>query len=56
MASPIHDVIMLFGDSITQGGWQNGGFGHRLDGQRYHRTKIDVYPPRQMPTPESSTY
>lgn len=21
---------MLFGDSITQGGWEEGGFGHRL--------------------------
>ncbi|KAJ8699788.1 isoamyl acetate-hydrolyzing esterase [Pleurotus ostreatus] len=40
MASPIHDVIMLFGDSITQGGWQNGGFGHRLD-DAYSR-KFDV--------------
>ncbi|KAF4608745.1 hypothetical protein EYR40_001092 [Pleurotus pulmonarius] len=40
MASHIHDVIMLFGDSITQGGWQNGGFGHRLD-DAYSR-KFDV--------------
>ena len=32
MAANVHDVFMLFGDSITQGGWEPGlnGFGQRL--------------------------
>lgn len=32
MAASVLDVFMLFGDSITQGGWQPGldGFGQRL--------------------------
>jgi len=32
MAAYVHDVFMLFGDSITQGGWEPGvnGFGQRL--------------------------
>ncbi|KAJ7752012.1 GDSL Lipase/Acylhydrolase [Mycena metata] len=34
------DVIMLFGDSITQGGWSDGGFGARL-ANAYSR-KFDV--------------
>ena len=32
MASNVQDVFMLFGDSITQGGWEPGlnGLGQRL--------------------------
>lgn len=32
MAANVHDVIMLLGDSITQGGWEPdlNGFGQRL--------------------------
>lgn len=30
MAAYIQDVIMCFGDSITQGAWEDGGFGKRL--------------------------
>ena len=32
MAASVQDVFMLFGDSITQGGWEPGlnGFGQRL--------------------------
>lgn len=40
MAANTHDVIMLFGDSITQGGWVPGGFAQRLAAD-YVR-KLDV--------------
>lgn len=30
MAANVQDVIMLFGDSLTQGGWEPNGFGQRL--------------------------
>ena len=32
MSASVQDVFMLFGDSITQGGWEPGvnGFGQRL--------------------------
>jgi len=30
MAAYVQDVIMLFGDSITQGAWEPSGFGQRL--------------------------
>ena len=30
MAAAVQDVIMLLGDSITQGGWEPGGFAQRL--------------------------
>ncbi|KAJ6546521.1 SGNH hydrolase-type esterase domain-containing protein [Mycena vulgaris] len=39
-ASLVQDVIMLFGDSITQAGWTEGGFGARLAND-YSR-KFDV--------------
>lgn len=29
-AASVQDAIMLFGDSITQLGWQDGGFGQQL--------------------------
>jgi lysophospholipase L1-like esterase len=51
-AANIQDVIMLFGDSITQGAWEDGldGFGQRLS-REYARlvvlisanTGIDTY-------------
>ncbi|KAF7363302.1 GDSL Lipase/Acylhydrolase [Mycena sanguinolenta] len=40
MAANVHDVIMLFGDSITQAGWAEDGFAARL-AQVYAR-KLDV--------------
>ncbi|KAJ6547400.1 GDSL Lipase/Acylhydrolase [Mycena capillaripes] len=40
MASNVQDVIMLFGDSITQAGWTEGAFGARL-ADVYSR-KLDV--------------
>jgi hypothetical protein len=30
MAAAVQDVIMLLGDSITQGGWEPGAFAQRL--------------------------
>ena len=30
MTAYIQDAIVLFGDSITQGGWEAGGFAQRL--------------------------
>ena len=30
MAAAVQDAIMLFGDSITQGGWEPGAFAQRL--------------------------
>jgi hypothetical protein len=30
MAAAVQDVIMLLGDSITQGGWESGAFAQRL--------------------------
>lgn len=40
MAAPIMDTIMLLGDSITQGGWQAGGFAQRL--AYVYARKLDV--------------
>ncbi|KAK7467079.1 isoamyl acetate-hydrolyzing esterase [Stygiomarasmius scandens] len=42
MAAYVQDVIMLFGDSITQGGWEPGvdGFGQRLS--HVYARKLDV--------------
>ncbi|KAJ7582837.1 hypothetical protein C8J56DRAFT_894617 [Mycena floridula] len=40
MAAPVQDVIMLFGDSITQGCWEEGGFGQRLS--HVYARKLDV--------------
>ncbi|KJA20244.1 hypothetical protein HYPSUDRAFT_203946 [Hypholoma sublateritium FD-334 SS-4] len=42
MAAPIQDVFMLFGDSITQGGWEPGlnGFGQRLT--HVYARRLDV--------------
>ncbi|KAJ6630657.1 SGNH hydrolase-type esterase domain-containing protein [Mycena sp. CBHHK59/15] len=40
MTAAVQDVIMLFGDSITQLGWTEGGFGARL-ADVYSR-KLDV--------------
>ncbi|KAJ7470598.1 SGNH hydrolase-type esterase domain-containing protein [Mycena latifolia] len=40
MAANVQDAIMLFGDSITQAGWTEGGFGARL-ANAYSR-KFDV--------------
>lgn len=38
MAATTQDVIMLFGDSLTQGGWEPGleGFGERLSREHTH--------------------
>lgn len=38
MAATIQEAIMLFGDSITQGGWEPGlnGFGERLSREYTH--------------------
>ncbi|KAG7092404.1 hypothetical protein E1B28_008761 [Marasmius oreades] len=30
MAAYVQDCVMIFGDSITQGGWEEGGFGAKL--------------------------
>ncbi|KAF9264736.1 SGNH hydrolase [Marasmius fiardii PR-910] len=40
MAAYVQDCVMLFGDSITQGGWEEGGFGAKL-AHAYSR-KLDV--------------
>lgn len=32
MAANIYDSILLFGDSITEGGWTAGGLAQRLAG------------------------
>ncbi|KAK7014997.1 GDSL Lipase/Acylhydrolase [Favolaschia claudopus] len=40
MAATVQDAIILFGDSITQGGWTEDGFGARL-ANAYSR-KLDV--------------
>jgi len=40
MAANVQDVIMLVGDSLTQGGWEQGGFAQLL-AERYVR-KLDV--------------
>ncbi|KAF5330647.1 hypothetical protein D9619_006029 [Psilocybe cf. subviscida] len=42
MAAYVQDVFMLFGDSITQGGWEPGldGFGQRLS--HVYARKLDV--------------
>ncbi|KAJ7777555.1 SGNH hydrolase-type esterase domain-containing protein [Mycena maculata] len=40
MAAKVQDVIMLFGDSITQVGWSDGGFGARL--QHVYSRRLDV--------------
>ncbi|KAL0947078.1 hypothetical protein HGRIS_013219 [Hohenbuehelia grisea] len=40
MVSKVQDIFMLLGDSITQGGWENGGFGHRLS--HVYARKLDL--------------
>ncbi|KAF8911148.1 SGNH hydrolase-type esterase domain-containing protein [Gymnopilus junonius] len=42
MAANLHDIFMLFGDSITQGAWEPGlnGFGQRLS--HVYARKLDV--------------
>ncbi|KAJ7489866.1 SGNH hydrolase-type esterase domain-containing protein [Mycena galericulata] len=40
MSANVQDVIMLFGDSITQAGWQEGGFGAQL--HHVYARKLDV--------------
>jgi len=40
MAANALDTIMLLGDSITQGGWQAGGFAQRL--AYVYARKLDV--------------
>lgn len=40
MAANVQDVIMLFGDSITQGGWDDGGFGQKLS--HVYARRLDV--------------
>jgi lysophospholipase L1-like esterase len=40
MAANVQDVIMLFGDSLTQGGWEPNGFGQRL--AHVYARKLDV--------------
>ncbi|KAJ7685031.1 GDSL Lipase/Acylhydrolase [Mycena polygramma] len=40
MAANVQDAIMLFGDSITQAGWTEGGFGARL--ANVYSRKFDV--------------
>jgi len=42
MATSVQDVFMLFGDSITQGGWEDGlnAFGQRLS--HVYARKLDV--------------
>ncbi|KAK7054947.1 isoamyl acetate-hydrolyzing esterase [Paramarasmius palmivorus] len=40
MAAYVQDSIMLFGDSITQGGWDEGGFGAKMT--HVYARKLDV--------------
>jgi len=40
MSASVLDAIVLFGDSITQGGWQPGGFAQRL--AYVYARKLDV--------------
>ncbi|KAJ7090032.1 hypothetical protein C8R43DRAFT_1050416 [Mycena crocata] len=40
MAATVQDVIMLFGDSITQAAWDERGFGARL--ANVYSRKLDV--------------
>ncbi|GBE82606.1 SGNH hydrolase [Sparassis crispa] len=40
MAAYVQDVIMLLGDSLTQGGWEAGGFAQRL--AFVYNRKLDV--------------
>ncbi|KAK0210587.1 SGNH hydrolase-type esterase domain-containing protein [Desarmillaria ectypa] len=40
MAAYVQDCIMLFGDSITQGAWEDGGFGQRLS--YVYARKLDI--------------
>jgi hypothetical protein len=57
MAANIQDVIMLFGDSITQGGWEEGAFGHKLSRTNQIDPKgIWTDPFWQTCTPGSSMY
>ena len=37
MSATVQDAILLFGDSITQAGWQPGGFASQLA-----RKSIDI--------------
>ncbi|KAK0450699.1 GDSL Lipase/Acylhydrolase [Armillaria borealis] len=40
MAAYVQDCIMLFGDSITQGAWEDGGFSQRLS--YVYARKLDI--------------
>jgi len=40
MAAAVQDVFMLFGDSLTQGGWDNNGLAQRL--AHVYARKLDV--------------
>ncbi|KAH8117590.1 SGNH hydrolase [Phellopilus nigrolimitatus] len=40
MTAPVQDAIVLFGDSITQKGWESGGFAHKL--AHVYARKLDV--------------
>ncbi|KIO17862.1 hypothetical protein M407DRAFT_84542, partial [Tulasnella calospora MUT 4182] len=42
MPTKIVDQILLFGDSITQGAWEEGGFAQRLACQYVYARKLDV--------------
>ncbi|EEB87708.1 hypothetical protein MPER_14852, partial [Moniliophthora perniciosa FA553] len=45
MAACVQDCIMLFGDSITQGAWDEGGFGAKMTPyilQDVYARKLDV--------------
>jgi hypothetical protein len=58
MAANIQDVIMLFGDSITQGGWEPdlNGFGQRLSREYLILIAYFGQCQAQMSTQESSMY
>ena len=41
----IYDTVVLFGDSITQGAWDVGGFGARLARTRFHSYDLATVTP-----------
>lgn len=43
MSAPVQNCIILFGDSITQGGWTPGlnGFGEQLTRKAYDRLSVN---------------
>jgi len=42
MAATTQDVIMLVGDSITEGGWAQGGFAQLLAGAQITSTWVEL--------------